>query len=235
MTTYLRDNDGKYIDQFVWLCCCFCSVRAKSLIWYCLFNDFCIAGKFIPSSQRPDGTWRKARRVKDGYVPQEEVPLYESKGKQFAKKPDLPVGLCPIVAQAAKAKRDKQLLKQAKAAAAATSAGNKSAPGGNHEKKKDKKGSSNEASNKSAGQQSKNIKPTNVKGLCEAVTQIDLNSEEDVLKQIKKLRKKIREIEAIEEKLKSGELKTPEQDQLDKVSRKSSILKQIAVLDALHD
>lgn len=220
--------------DFNFLFCCVCFIS--------------FAGKYIPSSQRPDGTWRKARRVKDGYVPQEEVPLYESKGKQFMKKPAIPVGMCPLVAQEAKAHRERLQLKTQ----LASNAGFPVLPNSNNpnlnkktsntnksqieSSKSSKSSATTTTKSKNKTKKSGSAVPSNVdvNALNDAVNSLSVTNEDDIAKKLKKLRKKIREIESIEERLTSGELKNPEQDQLDKIARKPQIVDDLKALELLE-
>lgn len=63
------------------------------------------------------------------------------------------------------------------------------------------------------------------------VTGCSATEEDDLAKKLKKLRKKIREIETIEAKLACGDLKKPDPDQLEKVGRKHLILSQLKELE----
>ncbi|XP_046389980.1 partner of Y14 and mago [Ischnura elegans] len=183
---------------------------------------------FIPASQRPDGTWRKPRRVRDGYVPQEEVPLYESKGKQWAmSKPQYPVGMCPEVINASKAANESArpiipgLYIEPKPEASKSS-----------KKKKKKKSAS---------------KGTEVDSLTAAVKNTSLNQNKssssdkksppeqavttDPQKRLKNLKKKLKEIEVLEMRIASGELKNPEKEQKNKIERKNQVLSEIEDLE----
>ncbi|KAL1462296.1 hypothetical protein WDU94_014142 [Cyamophila willieti] len=188
-------------------------------------------GVYIQPSRRPDGTLRKPIRVKAGYVPQDEVPLYESKGKQFAQRQSantLPVGLDPshvkkpvnpnnpipglvILETDVKTKKKKKKPTD-------SSSGNNSSSTNNT---KSNKGQAQNSSKKQAAAPSK----------------ADLESlpPEEIEKRIKNLKKKVREIKTLEQKIESGEIKNPEKDQTEKLLRKPDLLAEILALNlVLH-
>lgn len=195
-------------------------------------------------------------------MPQEEVPLYESKGKQFMKKPALPVGMCPIVAQEAKSKREKQQQKQeqttkkinsipgliqlSSSSSCATPTQKPKQSSGKCKNateiasKSNQKATSSGATTTTKTASTTSTKSKNISNKCSddsvtdisnTISDLNLNIEDELAKKLKKLRKKIREIEAIESKLATGELKNPEQDQLDKIGRKKTILKHLRELE----
>ncbi|UYV76287.1 WIBG [Cordylochernes scorpioides] len=166
------------------------------------------AGTFIPASQRPDGTWRKARRVKDGYVPQEEVPLYESKGKQWARDR---AGYIPGYNPVEEKKPEPTTphipgLDPAKA------------------KKKKKKKTQQETETKCP-----TPPPPDVEKVTDTLAQ--LNVKADPAKRIRNLKKKLRDIDLLKAKIESGEVASPDKDQLEKISRRADFEAEIKEIE----
>ncbi|XP_013145519.1 PREDICTED: partner of Y14 and mago isoform X2 [Papilio polytes] len=152
----------------------------------------------------------------------EEVPLYESKGKQFKARQNtgLPVGLTPeIVAQAQKKKGQGGTIQPI--------------PGMiiNVEKKKKKKKSGVEEATEKLSK-CEIIEPT-------FSTPVSLSNNStpssDPAKRLKNLKKKLRDIEMLEEKIKSGMLKNPDKDQKEKLSKKNDIVNEIEKLEIASD
>ena len=57
----------------------------------------------------------------------------------------------------------------------------------------------------------------------------------DPAKKLRNLRKKLRDIEALEARLNSGEIENPEPEQVEKIARKQDVIKEISALEKITD
>jgi partner of Y14 and mago protein len=136
-------------------------------------------------------------------VPQEEVPLYESKGKQFMSRNTKPEPVKLSTGETA----------------------HRPIPGliiiDDKEKKQAKKKNKNKV--EEVTKQIQNVT------ICEKAKEAPVQT--DPAKKLKNLKKRLREVETLEEKLKSGLIPKPEPEQLAKIQRKNDLLMQIRELE----
>ena len=186
----------------------------------------------IPETQRQDGSWRKERKVKEGYIPPDEVPAYKTRGQiekeTIASLP--PPGMTSTIEYIAPKPTTKS--KSQKKA----------------EKRKEKKRLAKEKESSLDSQvdlltettlklqvASKKKNEEQPESDPSTEQQVELDSEKDKLKKTRTLRKKLKQIRELESKIASGALPNPEPEQLVKISKKDELISELALLGVDYD
>ncbi|XP_014242353.1 partner of Y14 and mago isoform X2 [Cimex lectularius] len=189
-------------------------------------------GSYIPASQRPDGTWRKPRRVKEGYIPQEEVPIYQSRGKIWAEsRPKYPVGMSETMIAKLEAAQNQGVFLPSTQRADGTWRKERSIrPGYELWKPSVKKKKKKKAAGTNSNDDSSSDKPSTplskevtdlTKKFKDTTIDIGKTSQPNPANRLRNLRKKLKEIEALELQIQNKELKNPDKDQLEKIKKKN--------------
>eukprot|EP00116_Pleurobrachia_bachei_P011331 sb/3471593/ len=166
---------------------------------------------FIPSTQRPDGSWRPVKYVKEGYVPQDEQDTYRSKGKKWSE------GATAIPGYTGPTPKSEERMTNADLAAS--------------NKPKLSKNQKKRAKKKEAKREDEFVIEEITTGITEQVniSKDDKLTPGEIEKKKKGIMKKLRAIEDLQAKVDAGEI-VPDKDQVAKLSKKKELEKQLKEL-----